>query len=156
MDLNRIEIFKIAEQLEEQGIEFYQKAAEFVTDNVRKKAFFDLSEAESNHWEFFHSLEQKYRTEAYIDADEVAKYLSAGFRSRIFETDNSEAIWKSIKTLEDIYIVAKGKEEDTVRYYSFILEHLKSSEAKEAVKKVIEEEKKHIELIQSYIEALLK
>ena len=140
MDLNKIEVFKIAQNMEQDGMDFYKKAAEWTDDENYASIFDDLVEMEAQHYKIFSDLEKKFKNDDY-------------FESGIF-TDEPKNDWDSITTEMDIFVTAKQKEEDTVKYYVWLQSIVNSPETKKILDKVIVEEKSHVEMMQNYISEL--
>ena len=156
MSLNRIEVFKIAQNLESQGIEFYNKAMEFADEDGHKSVFNDLAAMETQHLVLFKELEENFKDDAYMDSDDIGKYLDRQYHTSLFDHEQSPDEWKGIDKVLDIFMSARSKEVFSVQFYSFIYDNAKSEEARAAIKRVIEEEKGHVAIMDKYIASLGK
>ncbi len=154
MDLSTIEVYKIAQNIEQDGIRFYQKAAEFSLDEVEASLFEDLVDMEAQHYNTFLKLEEEHSDSIYFDSEEIKEYLRDNFNSDLFQADQVAEEWKDIHDSLDIFKKAKVNEDKTIRFYSLILDKVKQSETREILKNVIDEEKEHSRLMQKYIEGL--
>jgi rubrerythrin len=154
MELNKIEVFKIAQNLEKQGIEFYKKSAEFTDEQELKTLFDELAAMEIKHLALFRGLEEKFKDDAYLDSDDIGKYLDEQYHSSLFDQEESVDEWKDISSVKDIFKNARSKEVFSVQFYSFIHGQAKSGETKSALEKVIAEEKEHVALMDKYLSQL--
>jgi len=57
--LNSVELFKIAMEIEKNGIEFYKKAKEFFNDPILKDLFQSFSDMETDHYNTFLRMSKK-------------------------------------------------------------------------------------------------
>ncbi|HOL49973.1 MAG TPA: ferritin family protein, partial [bacterium] len=101
--LNEDELFKVAMNIEKQGIDFYQNAFTKAIDLKTKEIFEFLSNEEKRHYETFRTMDTeiqriKFRPEA-ID-EEISLYLRSLVDSGIFENLMPRNQWKNITDRE--------------------------------------------------------
>ena len=156
MELNKIEVFKIAQNLEKQGIEFYTKAVGFTENDEMKNLFEELAAMETKHLALFRGLEEKVKDDAYMDSDDIGNYLDEQYHSSLFDQDEPVDDWKDIHSEKDIFLAARSKEIFSVQFYSFIHGQAQNGETKSALDQVIAEEKEHVALMDKYITQLGK
>ena len=144
--LNQDELFKVAMNIEQQGIEFYTTAYQQTVIEKAKDIFKFLAEAEKNHYEVFKkmSLEDqriKFRPE---DLDEeISLYLRSLVDSGIFENILPREEWKNITDKQALNIGIQV-EKTSILFYSSIFEITEQESAKPALDKIIKEEKSHL------------
>ncbi len=154
MDLNKIEVFKIAQNIEQDGIDFYKKASQFSQDVIDASIFMDLAEMEAQHYNIFLKLEQKHKDEDYIDSELIKKYLKDQVSSNIFQASTAIDHWAHIDSPRDIFLLAHKNEKDTVEFYTMLKESVTDRETKKILDQVITEEKSHVEMMQSFLKEL--
>ncbi len=154
MDFNPVEVFKIAQKLEENGIAFYKKAADFTKDLIIHDLFIELAGMEEKHHIFFSKMEKKIKECGYNDSEDIKAYLDKNFSPGIFNVNDSEKIGSELKTMLDIFQYALKKENLSVEFYTMILKSISNKETEKALHYIIEEEKGHAGIISEYIEKL--
>jgi len=144
--LNEDELFKIAMNIERQGIEFYQMAFETAVLEKSKDIFKFLYTEEKRHYEIFRKMDFeldriKFRPEE-ID-EEISLYLRSLVDSGIFENILPKEQWRDI-TDKLALNVGIQVEKTSILFYSGIQEITLESTAKSALNKIIAEEKSHL------------
>ena len=56
---NAFEVFEIAEQIERNGVKFYRKAAESISDSKIKQTLLDLADMEAEHEKTFADMRKE-------------------------------------------------------------------------------------------------
>jgi rubrerythrin len=152
MILNADEILKIGEQIERNGITFYEKAAErFQGDE--KSTLLSLAKMERNHERAFESMRREL-----ADADdgldaldpdgESERYLAALAEGKIFDlnADPSELLGER-DSVRGILELAIALEKDSVIFYVAIKDAVPESLGRDKIDKIIKEEMDHIVLL---------
>ncbi len=154
MNFNPVEIFKIAKRLEESGMGFYQSAAAFTKDENLKAIFQDLSNMEKSHYNWFSRMEKNAKDCSYSDTDDIAAYMGAKFSPSVYTDNDSAKIGGELKSILDVFRFALEKELEGAKFYALIKNTVSDAETREALDRIIEEEKGHAALIKDYISRL--
>jgi rubrerythrin len=146
-NFNADEIFKIAQDIEENGRDFYKKASGDVADKRYKDLFLGLSNMEVDHYKTFSamraSLSEKEKQPAVFDPmDESVQYLKAladmsVFYDKKIDMSNIKSILKTALTME----------KDSIAFYVGMLNLVPERLGKNKIQDIIEEEKKHVVLL---------
>jgi rubrerythrin len=155
-NFNSDEIFKIAEQIEKNGADFYAKASEKVTDSRYKKLLANLSSMEMDHFKIFatmHSLltEKEKEPTVFDPMDESVLYLKSLADMEVFY--NKKLDFSSIDT---ILITAINLEKDSIVFYVGMKDLVPEQLGKDKLDKIIGEEKKHVRLLADELRNLKK
>ncbi len=138
-----MDIFTIAIQLEQEGAKFYEDLAAHATTEGIQSIFTMLAKDEKNHEKAFTSLKSK-SVPAMVPSS-VADEAQA-----IFKAFNKETYLKEAPQVS-MYEKALEIEQKSIDLYTSHLEDLESDEAKSAVRRIIEEEKKHYETLEELV-----
>jgi rubrerythrin len=161
MILNADEILKIAEQIERNGIAFYERAAErFHGDEER--TLLNLANMERNHERTFAAMRRELADadeglKAFDPEGEAERYLAAFADGRIFDLNaDPVALLGRQETVEGILELAIDLEKDSVVFYVAIRDAVPESLGKHKVEKIIKEEMDHIILLSEVLSSLVK
>lgn len=141
------EVVEMAINTERSGQAFYQTASKLAKEKNLKELFRYLAEEEGKHLKVFqglyNSLKQGPETTPY-NWEEAKLYLKALVDSRFFTgSDKAINLVKEAKSEIETVNSAINFEKDTLLFFYEMLEVIKSQD-RDLVKKIIEEEKKHI------------
>jgi len=141
------EVIEMAISTERSGQAFYQTASKLAKENNLKELFQYLAEEEEKHLKtfqsFYNTLKEKPEITPY-NWEEGKLYLEALVDSKFFAgPDTAINLAKEAKSELEAINSAMSFEKDTLIFFYQILEMIKSQE-QELVKKIIEQEKKHI------------
>ena len=141
------EVVEMAISTERSGEAFYQTASKLARENSLEELFRYLAEEEGEHLKtfqgFYDTLKKGPEVTPY-DWEEAKLYLKALVDSRFF-TGPDKAINLAQEAKSELEAVnsAIGFEKDTLLFFYQMLEVVKLGD-RDLVKKIIEEEKKHI------------
>ncbi len=159
--LNEDEVYRVGMCIEEAGLDFYTKMAEKATDAATKRVFRRLARDEKNHLAFFESLELEtvgsMGTRPVEQDKDVSKYVCSlvdgGIFSGIAEMERSaKHKYDAEKALE----LALRVEKDAVLYYTEAHAATRKKKTREALKRLVEEEKGHVVEITNRLRNLRK
>jgi len=142
------EVIEMAIATERSGQAFYQNASRLARENSLKELFQYLAEEEEKHLktfqDFYNTLKEKPEITPY-NWEEAKLYLEALVDSKFFASPE-EAINLAKEAKDELEVInsAMNFEKETLLFFYQILEMIKSQE-QELVKKIIEQEKKHIQ-----------
>ncbi len=147
--LNEDELFKVAMEIEKQGIEFYTKAFENASVEKAKDIFKFLSDQEKHHFQIFKRMDLeikqiRFRPESFDE--EISAYLGSLVDSGIFENLLPKEKWQDITDREAVSIGIQV-EKSSILFYSSILSITEEASAPEALNKIIREEKSHLVML---------
>ena len=150
---NAFEIFEMAEQIERNGIKFYRKAAEGISDKDTRQMLLDLADMEAEHEETFAGMRKQLSDEErelrVFDPDnEIALYLQAMANGHVFDPkeDLSEQL-TGTESVEDILKLAIGAEKDSIVFYLGLKDFVPVRAGKDKVEAIIKEEMGHIAVL---------
>jgi len=149
--MNIREVLEIAVTMESDGIDFYTKAAEVISDKAAKKVLLALADWEKKHYEQFSRIRDEVvqESEPIVSPDGQAMlYLKAFVSGSIFDVnaDPLEYI-KPDATIEQIFKIAIGLEKDAICCYSGIRMMLGSTASKDRIDQIIKEEMDHVRIL---------
>lgn len=156
---NAIEIFEMAERIERNGVQFYRKAAEGLSDQDLRQTLLDLADMEEEHEETFANMRKEisYKERELITFDpenEMTLYLQAIANGHVFDLtkDPSEQLTGK-ETVEDIVKLAIEAEKDSVVFYVGLKNFVPAKAGKDKVDEIIKEEMEHIAELSQRLEA---
>jgi rubrerythrin len=159
MIFNADEVLRIAEQIERNGITFYEKAAErFGGDE--KRILLRLADMERTHEQVFATMRRELsdsnrELEAIDPEGEAGRYLAAFADGQIFAPEaDSVALFSPENSARDILETAIGLEKDSVVFYVAIRDAVPETLGEEKIGKIIEEEMAHILLLSRTLSSL--
>jgi rubrerythrin len=142
------EVIEMAITTERSGQAFYQTASKLARENKLRKLFQYLAEEEKKHLKTFQDLYDTLKEKPEITPynwEEAKLYLEALVDSRFFAgPDKAINLAKEAKDELEVIYAAIEFEKDTLLFFYQILEMIKPQKH-ELVKKIIEEEKRHIQ-----------
>ncbi len=142
------EVIEMAIATERSGQAFYHNASKLARENSRKELFQYLAEEEEKHRKTFQDLYNSLKKKPEITPynwEEAKLYLEALVDSKFFaRPDTAINLAKEAKDELEVINSAMNFEKETLLFFYQILEMIKSQE-QELVKKIIEQEKKHIQ-----------
>jgi len=159
MIFNADEVLKIAEQIERNGIAFYERAAErFQGDE--KRTLLRLADMERTHEKFFANMRRELSDAdepftAFDPEGEAGRYLAAFANGQIFAPKaDSAALLDSEDSERDILEMAIGLEKDSVVFYVAIRDAVPESLGEDRIDRIIKEEMSHIVLLSRTLSSL--
>lgn len=148
---NDLEALKIAIDIEKRGERFYTIAANKLKDNGVRGMLMELAQQEREHADTFESLynnavrDKEKFDDTYLFEPEISAYLSAMVQTVVFPSDEEQdRIMKNINDIEDVLNLGIQAEKDSILFYTEMIMYSKLVEAKEAFRKLLKEEKKHL------------
>ena len=150
MFFNEIEAARIAQNMEKNGLAFYQRAAAKTADARVRDIFKNLIEDEKNHLATFEQLEatlEARRTAGheFEDDAELGAYIDRLLQTQVF-CEKCAAPGMLDKAHDDCSALAVSlqAERDAIVFYQEMLDFVDSKEAKEAFEWILKEERQHL------------
>ena len=157
---NALQIFEIAEQIERNGRKFYIRAAEILKDEKSKKLMLTLAAAEKKHEEAFANMRKqissKQRQLVTFDLDNDASLFIqaiAGAHGFDLRKDVTEQLAGN-ETSNDILQIAMKAEKDSIVFYVGLKDFVTTAIGKEQIEGIIQEEKKHLIILNKELQAI--
>ena len=157
---NAFEIFEMAEQIERNGVKFYRKAAEGISDRDVRQMLLDFAEMEAEHEETFAGMrkqlsDRERELRVFDPENEVALYLQAMANGHVFDLkkDPGEQL-TGTETVEDILKLAIDAEKDSIVFYLGLKDFVPVKAGKDRVEAIIKEEMGHIAVLNRRLPAL--
>jgi len=143
------EILAMAEEIEHNGAEYYERAAQMAEDEDKKTKLQKLAEMERNHEQIFAEMRASQPDErASFDPDgEASRYLGAIVDGNVFDYRAQPAADLAGKSLVDIYRKAIDLEKDSIIFYLGIRELVPRELGNAQMDDIIREEMGHIVLL---------
>ena len=146
-DFNAADIFKMAEQIERNGVIFYKKAAENTTEPQSKEFFLFMAGIESQHEKTFAEMrteltERETEPTVFDPDDESVLYLRALADTKVFSV-----VQEVPSSMEDILNMAIEAEKNSITFYIGMRDLVPDKRGKERLDNIIKEEKSHIVLL---------
>lgn len=153
------EVFEMADEMEEEGAEFYRKAAQNAPTEEAQRLLLELAEWEEDHKRTFRDMRKRISggDSPGLDYDpdgEAGQYLRAFVEGRVFslQRDASDELQEA-ENLPDILRIAIGLEKDSIMFYLGIKDVVPSDREKLKMDKIISEERKHVVTLTRMIDA---
>jgi len=149
-DFNANEIFQVAIRIEENGAQFYRKAAEFQSDEENRKTLEKLAAMEDTHKATFERMKQDLsaaeKTSTVFDPNnEASQYLAAMADTHGGEGSPAAADRLTGKeSIGDIVDIALDLEKESILFYLGLKELVPPQYGQDRLDKIIEEERRHI------------
>ena len=157
---NAFEIFEMAEQIERNGVKFYRKAAQSISDQDVRQTLLDLADMEAEHEETFAGMRKQLsdrdrELRVFDPENEVALYLQAMANGHVFDLkkDPGEQL-TGTETVEDILKLAIDAEKDSIVFYLGLKDFVPAKAGKDRVEAIIKEEMGHIAVLNRRLPAL--
>lgn len=162
--INELEAIKMGINIEKLGERFYRGAAEkFAAISDIASVFLDLAEEEKDHAETFQQIYDDFADkkqefdDTYLYEPEIEAYLRAAVETTIFPSEEkyNDAL-SQIQSPEDALRLGIQMEKDSILFYTEMIIHSQLLEAKDAYRKLLKEEKKHLVDLKHKLDNMLK
>jgi rubrerythrin len=153
VNFNAEEVYRMAEQIERNGIRFYRKAAEQTDEESSRNVLQNLAEMEANHERTFAAMRQELnpseKTPTTADPDDEGMlYLQAAAEGKVFDFNADPAAEiQSGASLEQMLRQAIRLEHDSIAFYTGMKEMMQSAADRQKVDHIIREEVGHVTML---------
>ncbi|MBN1410067.1 MAG: ferritin family protein [Spirochaetales bacterium] len=157
---NADEIFQIAIQIEKNGTDFYNRAAEITKDTEMKNKFLNLAKMETEHEKTFAHMHSQLSSAAkeptvWDPSNELALYLQAFAKGHVFSVKpDGKTLIKDSDTVKDILKMAINLEIESIALYTGLEDLVPEKLGKAEIKKIIRQEMVHVQILSGELEAL--
>ena len=149
-DFNAAEIFEMAIRIEENGAEFYRKAASAQANETTRETLKRLAIMEDHHKSLFVTMKKTYpmpeKTQTVFDPEgESSQYLAAMADGHGGEGSTKVADALTGKeSLKEIIDIAIGLEKESILFYIGLKDMVPPQYGQDQLNNIISEERKHI------------
>jgi len=151
MFFNEVEAAKIAQNMERNGLAFYQLAAGRAKDPAVRDVFARLAEDEKEHLAHFEQLEETLQAErrsGYADDPDLAAYIARLLKTQVFDSEGDVArLAREAQSDYETLAVGMRAERDAITFYQEMLDFVDSKAAKEAFEHILKEEREHLRIL---------
>ena len=158
---NDLEAFKIAIDIEKSGERFYIKAANRIEEASIRDMLLELAHQEREHADTFERLynqtakEKDELDDTYLFEPEISQYLAAIVQTTVFPgEEKQDEVLTNNKDVEDVLKIGIQDEKESILFYTEMIIYSKLVDAKEAFRKLVKEEKKHLIDLQTALNSL--
>ncbi len=155
---NDLEAIKFAIAIEERGERFYRQSARKVNDGAAKSLLERLAEDEKEHKAVFEGLYREFLKnkdsfdDQYLYDQDVTAYFNAIAHSLVFpDEEEQDGIVDNLRSIDDVIKFGVQIEKDSILLYTQMIISSKLTEAKDAFRRLLKEEKKHLIDLQAYL-----
>lgn len=158
---NDLEALRVAIKIERRGERFYNLAADKLSDENEEAAAMlkRLAREEVKHAEVFQNLyDEAFKNkddfdDTYLFEPEVAAYFNNIVSSLVFPSDErQDELIADIDGVEDAIRLGIQAEKDSILFYTEMIAESKYEEAKKVFKKLLTQEKRHLQELQDLLE----
>ncbi len=147
--LSEDEVYRVGMCIERAGLDFYTKMAEKADDTATKRVFQRLARDEKQHLAYFESMELATAggmgSRSSESDEDVSRYVCSIVDGGIFRgISKMEGAGRRKFDAEKALELALGVEKDAVLYYSEALAVARKKGAKDALARLVAEEKTHV------------
>ena len=150
---NEVEAVKIAQNMEKQGLAFYEAAAERAAGTSARDTFLQLAEEERKHLAQFQELEEDLQARrregaGYADDEDIAAYIERLLQTQVFAEEGDAArLARDVKGDYEALSVGMRAERDSILFYQEMIDLVDSPLAREAFGRILTEERQHLRLL---------
>lgn len=147
--LSAKEIFSMAMEVEKSGRAYYQTVVKQAESKDLRDFFTYLADQEQIHFEFFKSMESEVGdfTIEQEDWDQISAYIRASTETRFFiGEEKAISFARQAGDMKQAIDYAIGFEKDTLLFFYELLS-VTPPRSKKAAQKIVDEEKRHIQLL---------
>ncbi|KAF2958380.1 rubrerythrin [Thermotoga sp. Ku-13t] len=155
------EVFEMAEQIERNGVVFYNKAAEMFPEYTKKSVFLKLAEMEKEHEKRFHQMrlelaaKEREITQFLDPQGEAAAYLRAMVSGKVFDSKlDPTTRFKQVGSVSDVIRIAIDVEKDSIIFYLGLKEMIPQGLGKDKIDLIVREEMSHVALLSDMLEKI--
>jgi rubrerythrin len=155
------EVFEMAEQIERNGVAFYNKAAEMFPEYTKKSIFLKLAEMEKEHEKRFHQMrldlaKKERELSQFLDPQgEAAAYLRAMVSGKVFDPKlDPTTRFNQVRSLSEVLRIAIDVEKDSIIFYLGLKEMIPQGLGKDKVDLIVREEMSHVTILSDLLEKL--
>lgn len=146
-DFNELESYKIARHLEEEGVKFCSEKLKSTDNEDLKKVLSFLLNEEKRHRKIFEDRisEIKDKSEDGFEEDDISDVISSG----VFNSLGGDLSKRDSGAYMEVVETGIIFENRSIVFYGMCIKNTQNESGKNALREIVSEEKKHLELLQS-------
>ena len=158
---NSSELIEMAEKIESDGHNFYRKATELFDNPYARDLLIKLANWENKHKALFASMREQIpsldQQDSNIDSDDdLSLYLQAMEGLDVFTaTEDTTDELTGHERMKDVLKIALGKEKDSIVYFLALKAFVPTEAGKRKIDDIVEEEVRHIAILNKSIKELM-
>jgi len=140
------DVFRVAVQLEQDGLAFYRRGRELNLNPGVMRVFAEIAADEEKHVRDFEDIYFTYKGDSPENAGEIKalEALETLYKATVFGGKNPPRDqFDKITSDADALRLGIRMEEDAIRFYEGLIPFAEKDEAREAIDELIEQERKH-------------
>jgi len=151
-DFNYLEAYKIARRMEREGLAFYRRLKEALSDKEVGELVEGLLQEEETHLAFFQGRieEIQHHLEDGFEEDDLLDHVDTGVFSTFQQAKVSEVLSDRRKALLFAILIEKR----SVLFYQELLRHTEKETGRRALQELILQEKEHQERFQQLLSTI--
>ena len=160
-NFNDLEALSLAIKIENRGEAFYTQSISLAQNQDTKQMLAELAEQERDHAATFQKIynelsgQKQSFDDDYLYDPEVSAYLRTMAESSVFPSDEGlKEMMKDIKDITDVLKIGIQAEKDSILFYTEMIINARYVEAKDAFRRLLKEEKKHLMDLQTRLNEL--
>ena len=147
------EILNMAIQIEKNGEDVYRRAIEKISDPALVSLLKWMADEEVKHAEWFAELKQEFEMHS---KDLLVREISREFLNDLLGEQNfslKDRDFSQVGQVNDLIDIFIEFEKDTILFYELLQPFIRDEDTLLQLQKIIAEERRHIELLQEFIES---
>ena len=144
---NAVDVFKIAETIEQDGAKFYNDAAKLFAGEEVSSLFTKLAQWEIQHKKVFAEMREKVTQQHPKLGPGTEEYKAVAALSTFSLWSEPHRQLSGMDSREDVIRQALQKEKDTIVFYVGLKDFVAANEDKEIINDIIKEEMRHISIL---------
>lgn len=150
-ELTAFEVLDVAEKMEREAARFYRKAAGMYDDPSLSKLFSELAHWEKGHIQVFAEMKDQFAQQTWEEVDLGRDQIDArqlDVPSTVFnEFSDPARELTGRETRAEVLKLALKKERYTIGYYVSLTEFALGADNLQAIKDILQEERKHVKIL---------
>jgi rubrerythrin len=146
------EIILIAEEIEKMGYLFYARAQKLARSKEANEMFGQMAKEELEHIRIINrEIEPLFKGEDYSweNEENVARYLTQTSGGMVFGSpEKIKGLLEKIESHDEAVNLCLKGEKKAIAFYKNVMDHTTSPEGKKAIKRILDEEIKHVEKLE--------
>lgn len=152
---NADEVFEMAIRLEQNGIRYYERAAELLKQQPLAGELRELADMERNHESIFRAMKKDFAAssdlpETYDPDDTAMSHLHALVRGEVFANPEEPVeVLEHCESRAEMLRTALQREKDSIVFYLGVRDYVPGDQGKDKINDIIQEEMSHVVFLEN-------
>ncbi len=152
---NADEVFEMAIRLEQNGVRYYERAAELVEKPPLSGELRELADMERNHETVFRAMKKDFAAsgvtpESYDPNETAMAYLHALVRGEVFANPEEPVeVLENSESRSEMLRTAIQREKDSIVFYLGVRDYVPTDRGKGKINDIIQEEMSHVVFLEN-------